>query len=227
MPRHVNETWKDYLGPGALTSFALAALVAIGGLGLPVFACLRRVLRTARADAAAPADAIVVLGRVLEADRPSAVFAARLRHAADLLERGLAPRLIVTGGLTGSASKSEAEAGRELLLSWGVPAERIALEDRSRHTLENLYNVREALRREGASRLVLVSDPLHLERASTLARGLSLEVACSPAVAAPPRPGSPGWYVRALREAYLLHWYHVGVIYSRAIGSERLLSRVT
>lgn len=227
MPRHVSESWRDYLGPGALSSFVLAGLAAVGGVGIPVAACLRRVLRTAGESGAAPADAVLVLGRVLVDNQPSEVFRARLRHGLELWRAGLAPRLIVAGGLTGHASRSEADAGREQLLAWGVPAERVAIEDRSRHTLENLFNVREALRREGDHQLLLVSDPLHLERAATLARGLGLVITCSPATAAPPQPGTAGWYLRALREAYLLHWYHVGVLYSRAIGSERLLSRVT
>jgi hypothetical protein len=33
--------------------------------------------------------------------------------------------------------------------------------------------------------------------------------------------------MRAMREGFLLHWYHVGLAYSRAIGSRRMLERVT
>jgi uncharacterized SAM-binding protein YcdF (DUF218 family) len=188
---------------------------------------LRQVLGHARRDERGPADAILVLGRELEADRPTPVFRARLEHGAALWREGCAGRIVVSGGLTGTASRSEAEAGRETLLELGVPESAIWTEHGSRHTLENLFNVRETLRRHGLARLILVSDPLHLARAVALARGLALEVACSPAVAAPPRPGSAAWWLRATREAFLLHWYHVGVAYSRAIGSERMLARVT
>lgn len=227
MPRHVDERWTDYLGPGALASFTLAALAAAGGLGLPVAARLREVLRSARWDERTPSDVILVLGRHLQRDRISEVFRARLDHAVALFSEGCAPRILVTGGLTGSARRSEAEAGREYLLSRGVPPAVLLVEDRSRHTLENLFNARETLRRHGWSTLLLVSDALHLARASALARGLALSVRCSPAPEAPPRRGSPAWWLRAAREAALLHWYHVGVAYSRAIRSERLLSRVT
>jgi len=136
------------------------------------------------------------------------------------------PRL-VSGGWTGTASRSEAAAGREHLVAAGVPDAAIETEERSRHTLENLFYVRESLRARGLGRVVLVSDPLHLARAAALAHGLALDFTCSPAIGAPPQPGAPAWWARALREAFLLHWYHVGVVYSRAIGSERLLARVT
>lgn len=227
MPRHVNERWTDYFGPGALASFGLAAAAAVGGLGLPVAARLRDVLRTARRDERQASDVILVLGRHLQRDRISEVFRARLDHAVSLFAEGLAPRILVTGGMTGDARRSEADAGREYLVSRGVAEAALLVEDRSRHTLENLFNARETLRRQGWSTLLLVSDALHLARASALARGLALTVRCSPAPDAPPRPGSAGWWGRAAREAALLHWYHVGMAYSRAIRSERLLSRVT
>ena len=221
-----NSTFVAELGPGGFSTLALAGLAALVGLGLPVAWRLREVLRGAAGDSPAPADAILVLGRELEADRPTAVFRARLEQGEALWRAGWAPWLVVSGGMTGLAKRSEAEAGREYLVARGVPPPSIWVEDRSRFTLENLYNVRGALRERGLSRVILVSDPLHLARAATLARGLALEVACSAAPSAPPLRGSPGWWLRGAREAFLLHWYHVGVAYSRAIGSQRMLARV-
>jgi len=167
-----------------------------------------------------------VLGRELAGDAVTPVFAKRLDHARDLLAAGWAPRLIVSGGCTGTARRSEAAAGRDYLVARGVATDRIWIEERSRFTLENLFYVRAALRERGLRRLLLVSDPLHLARATAMARGLGLDVACSPAAAAPPRRGTAAWWLRAAREAFLLHWYRVGILYSRALGSEKLLSRV-
>ncbi len=227
MPRHVSQGWSEFLGPGAAASLFLALLTAVGGLGVPIVWRLRQVLRTARRDQREASDAVLVLGRHLEADAVSEVFRGRLDHGLALFRAGLAPRLVVAGGLTGSSRRTEAAAGREYLLSRGAPPESVLAEDRSRHTLENLFNVRETLRRERWSSILLVSDALHLARADALARGLGLTVRLSPAPDAPPRQGSLGWWRRALREAVLLHWYYVGMAYSRAIGSDRLLARVT
>jgi len=225
MPR--NSTFLAELGPGGLSSLTLAFASGLLGVGVPVALRLREVLRSAAGHERRPADAILVLGRELVDDRPTPVFRARLEHGAELWRAGVAPRLLVSGGWTGTASRSEAAAGREHLIAAGVAASAIETEERSRHTLENLYFVRESLRARGLGRIVLVSDPLHLARAAALARGLALDFACSPAPAAPPGRGTAAWWARALREAFLLHWYYVGVAYSRAIGSERLLARVT
>lgn len=214
-------------GPGGVSSLGIALAAAALGLGLPVLWQLRRVLAVARRDVRRPAEAILVLGRRLVDHRPSPVFVARLEHAAALWRAGLAPRLIVAGGLTGRADRTEGKAGRDWLVEHGVPAEAVWTEEHSQHTLENLVYVRATLRAAGLGSLLLVSDPLHLARAATMARGLGLEVACSPAPGCPPRPGSLSWWWRAGREAFLLHWYHCGMAWSRLIGSERQLARVT
>ena len=66
-----------------------------------------------------------------------------------------------------------------------------------------------------------------MARAKATAQGLDLDVRCSPAVEAPPVRGSLAWWQRAAQEAFLLHWYHTGMLYSRLIKSERQLERVT
>ena len=194
---------------------------------MPVAYRARQVLAGASRDERRPSDAVLVLGRELVADQPTDVFCARLDHGARLFHEGWAPRLIVSGGLTGTARRSEAEAGRDYLLSTGLPADAVWTEDSSRHTLENLFFVRETLRHHGWSRLLLVSDPLHLARAVAFAHGLGLDVACSPSRSSPPRAGTAAWWLRAGREGFLLHWYHVGLAYSRLLRSQRLLERVT
>jgi uncharacterized SAM-binding protein YcdF (DUF218 family) len=225
MPPHVSDRWRDFLGPGALPSLAVAALLALLGLGLPVLWRLSQVLSAARRDEQYAADVILVLGRSLEKDRPTPVFEARLAHGAALWRQGLAPRILVTGGLTGRSTSTEAEAGRQFLLAAGVPPQAILLEDRSRYTLENLFHAREILRREDWRRVLVVSDPLHLARARAFATGLGLSTWTSPAIAA--APAGPRWWLRAVTEACLLHWYHSGVLFSRLIGNRRYLARVT
>lgn len=220
-------TFWQMLGPGGLVSFGLALLGGGLLLGVPVFWRLRQVLRAADGNEFSTSDVILVLGRRLQNDRPTRVFEARLDHAAKLLREGMAPRIVIAGGLTGKAKFSEAEIGRERLLGQGIQSDKILVEDRSQHTLENLFNLRETLRGENWSTLLLVSDPLHLARAGALARGLGLDFRCSPATACPPLRGSLGWWTRAFYEAFLLHWYHTGVTYSRIIRSEAQLKRLT
>jgi len=215
------------LGPGGVASLGLALVSCLGLLCLPWGFRFRQVLGGSRGEEPLAADAILVLGRQLEGDQLTEVFVGRLAHAEGLWRQGFAPRIFVAGGTTGSATRSEAEAGRDWLLARGVPAGAILLEDRSQHTLENLFNVRAHLRSEGWQTLLLVSDALHLARAKATARGLDLQVRCSPATGAPPARGSAAWWRRAALEGFLLHWYHTGMLYSRLIRSQRQLERVT
>lgn len=220
-------TFWQKLGPGGLGSLLLALGSGALLIGLPVIWRLRAVRREAKGDSVEAADLILVLGRRLELDQPSPVFQARLAHGEALWRRGVAPRILIAGGLTGGASRSEAEVGAAWLQARGVPFEALLVEDRSQHTLENLFNVREQLRAKSWSRVLLVSDPLHLARARACAQGLGIWVECAPAVGCPPTPRSFGWWRRALMEAFLLHWYHTGMVYTRLVGSRRQLERVT
>jgi uncharacterized SAM-binding protein YcdF (DUF218 family) len=224
-PPHASFLQK--LGPGGAASLGLAMFTFTGLLGLPWLVRLRRVCRGAQGEEPETADAILVLGRRMEADQITEVFRARLAQAEQLWRQGFAPRIFVAGGATGTASRSEAEAGRDWLLGRGLPDAAILLEDRSQHTLENLFNVRVQMREAGWQTLLLVSDALHLARARATAEGLSLSVRCIAAEGSPPQRGTAAWWLRAGQEAFLLHWYHTGMIYSRLIHSERQLKRVT
>lgn len=219
-------TFWQMLGPGGFASLAIALVSGVVSLGIPIWFCHRRVLEASKGEPLRSADAILVLGHRLEGDQLTEVFKRRLEHAASLWLMGLAPRVIVSGGVTGKATWSEAEVGRAWMLEHGVPDELVLVEDRSQHTLENLFNIREDLRTKGWSTLILVSDPLHLARSLAFSRGFGLEVIGSPATACPPHPDSFGWWTRSLREAFLLHWYRIGMVYSRLIRSKRQLSRV-
>src|SRR5213075_3245073 len=63
-------------------------------------------------DQATNADAIVVLGAAQYNGRPSPVFRARLDHAAALYQRGLAPTVLVTGGIGAHDTLDEANVGQ-------------------------------------------------------------------------------------------------------------------
>jgi uncharacterized SAM-binding protein YcdF (DUF218 family) len=215
------------LGPGGAATLGLAVLTILGFAGLPWVFRFRQVLRGIHGDELTPADVILVLGRRLEQDQLTQVFEARLAHAEALWRRGLAPHIFLAGGTTGNARRSEAEAGRDWLVARGVPVEALILEDRSQHTLENLFNVRADMRSAGWLTVLMVTDPLHLARARATAQGLDLDVRCSPAQESPPAPGSFAWWRRAALEAFLLHWYHTGMVYSRLIRSKSSLERVT
>src|SRR5580765_7499937 len=97
-----------------------AILFAVGLLGLTWAAIVVAVAVHASRDEATGADAIAVLGAAQYNGRPSPVFRARLNHAAALYQRGLAPVVLVTGGVGARDTVSEQEVGRRFLLKAGA-----------------------------------------------------------------------------------------------------------
>lgn len=161
-------------------------------------------VRARAAAATAPAccyDAIVVLGAgvvtaapPLRPDPELTDSSDRLWHAARLYHRGLAPRVIVSGGSyaarRGGPPQSEAEAMREVLLAMGVPADRIVLEAGSLNTIDNIREVRALV---GSDRIALVTSGHHMPRALRLAQQANLNVEAFPADWRIVRVAQPEW----------------------------------
>lgn len=138
-----------------------------------------------RRDAAAPADAIVVLGAAQYAGHPSPVLRARLDHALALWKRGLAPRLILTGGTGVGDTTSEAAVSRRYALRRGVPDSAIFLEHEGRTTEQSLGAVADIMRERRMRSAILVSDPFHMLRLHILARRFGLVALTSPTPTSP------------------------------------------
>ncbi len=138
-----------------------------------------------RRDAADPADAIVVLGAAQYAGKPSPVLRARLDHGIALWRRGMAPKLVLTGGVGRGDTTSEAAVGRRYALQQGVPIGAILVEDRGRTTIESLRAVSELAETHDFHRVILVSDPFHMLRVQLLAIRHGLDATTSPTRTSP------------------------------------------
>ena len=136
-------------------------------------------------DRARTADAIVVLGAAQYVGRPSPVLKARLDHAITLWSRGLAPLLIVTGGMGAGDTTSEGAVSRLYALRHGVPDSAILVEGRGRTTRESLETVADMMAARRLDQAILVSDPFHMLRLSILAGGLGLVPYTSPTPTSP------------------------------------------
>lgn len=161
-----------------LALVAVAASLWLASAGL--------VLWFASTDRAAPAEAIVVMGAAQYRGRPSPVLRSRLDHAVALYARGIAPRLVLTGGIAEGDVQSEAAVSRTYVMAQGVPDTALLQENEGRTTSESLRHVAQLLEARGLTRVVVVSDGFHLFRAWTAARHHGLRVRTSPA-----RPGDP------------------------------------
>lgn len=156
--------------------------LALLGLLLPVLFLgwtAAGVWQTARLDQRPRSDAIVVLGAAQYDGKPSAVFKARLDHARNLYEAGVAPLIVVLGGKRPGDRFTEAQAGAAYL-ERDLPADRVTGVKAGATTLDSLRRFTGVAEQRGIKRIVLVSDPLHLARARQMAQDLGFEAAVSP-----------------------------------------------
>ncbi len=140
--------------------------------------------RYASIDHAAAADAIVVFGAAEYAGKPSPVYRARLDHAKDLYDRGIAPLIITLGG-DGGDQFSEGGVGRDYLMGAGVPESALIAETHSYSTSQSARRLAVIARANNLHKLVVVSDATHLFRIHAICAADGLDVLTSP------RPSMP------------------------------------
>lgn len=155
------------------------------------------VLVTSQHDQRRAADAIVVLGAAQYNGRPSPVLRARLDHALGLYREGLAPLIVVTGGVGRGDTISEALVGRRYLMAHQVPAESVVAQPEGRSTAASMSAVAAWLGERGTRRVLLVSDPFHMFRLRIEARRTALEAYGSPTESSP-ISDNPGLELRYL-----------------------------
>jgi uncharacterized SAM-binding protein YcdF (DUF218 family) len=146
-------------------------VLVLGCLAIAIVAgyATYRIWAKGQLDDRRPADTIVVMGAAQYDGRPSPVFAARLDHAIQLFQAGIAPRLVVTGGKAAGDRTTEAAAARRYAIDHGVPAAAILAEDGSRTTLESIRAVAGVLHDNGLETAVFVSDRPHMLRVLRMA----------------------------------------------------------
>ena len=93
----------------------------------------------------------------------------RLTATVDLSRRYTDARIFLSGGaghiLGGNARMSESQVARQILVSLGVPPQRIEMEERSRNTCENGTESKTALQPKLGELWLLVTSASHMPRA--------------------------------------------------------------
>jgi uncharacterized SAM-binding protein YcdF (DUF218 family) len=135
---------------------------------------------TSKRDERPKSDAIVVMGAAQYDGWPSPVFQTRLDHARGLYEEGVAPLIIVLGGRQEGDRSTEAEAGAAYL-EQDLGAKAVTGVKAGSTTLESLKLLTGFAKDRHISKIVIVSDPLHLARAEEFAEDLGFEASSSPA----------------------------------------------
>jgi uncharacterized SAM-binding protein YcdF (DUF218 family) len=139
------------------------------------WAAIARSLAPASNTSLSRFDAIIVLGSPADSDgNPTPTQLARVTEAVREYERGVAPRLILTG--TAAHNRFvEAEVMARSAKAQGIPASAIVLEPEAQDTIQNAcYSVR-IMKAHGWRSAEVVSSPWHLERAGLIFRQLPVE----------------------------------------------------
>jgi uncharacterized SAM-binding protein YcdF (DUF218 family) len=169
-----------------------------------------QIMREGGVDEARRADAIVVFGAAEYVGHPSPVYRARLDHAYDLFQRGLAPVIITTGGAGKDPRFSEGQVGRDYLEGRGVPDVNLIAETQGGSTDESAQRVAVIMHANNMKTALLVSDAYHLYRAKQMMAREGFTVYVSPRPGSIPKTAFARW-MAALRESfsYILYRAHV------------------
>jgi uncharacterized SAM-binding protein YcdF (DUF218 family) len=188
---------------------AIALVVATAVVSLKVASVATQIQQVSLLDEAQPADAIIVLGAAEYRGRPSPVLEARLNHALILYLKGMAPRVITTGGAGGDPVFTEGSVGRAYLTQHGVPPEAVVVEREGESTAQSVAAVVEIMRRMNLRSAIVVSDGYHIFRVKKMLESSGLKVYGSPRPSIPPGEWRARWQDLKQAVGYLL--WRVGI----------------
>jgi uncharacterized SAM-binding protein YcdF (DUF218 family) len=161
--------------------------------------------RQSSVDEARQADLIVVMGAAEYHGRPSPVFKARLDHALQLWERGIATHVLTTGGAGGDPNFTEGGVGQAYLVAHGVPPEAVVVEPVAESTAQSAVAIHEIMRRMGLNSCVVVSDGYHIYRTKRMLERNGIAVFGSPRPGAVPE-GAGKWWLYARQGVGYMLW---------------------
>lgn len=172
---------------GASLCALSVVLLAIGGL-TPVSALLLSILenRFPQPQLSAPPTGVITLGGPVDVDLSPARHtitmnggAERVTETAVLAVRYPQARIFLSGG-TGRfgdpGENTESSLTRKLLIEFGIPANRIETEDKSRTTAENAAFTYAALKPKPGERWLLLTSASHMPRAVGAFRKVGFDV---------------------------------------------------
>lgn len=129
------------------------------------------------------ADAIVVFaGGVGESGKAGEGYEERVEYAVKLYRQGYAKNIIFSSGYM--FVYKEPVIMKALAVSLGVPEEAILIEDKAANTYQNVKFSKKILDEKGWSKILLISSPYHMRRASlvftNLAKNIKVVYTCVP-----------------------------------------------
>jgi len=161
-------------------------------------------------EGARDADAIIVLGAAQYNGRPQDLLTARLEHARQLFDDGVAPRVLTLGGKRPGDRFTEADAGQQYLVGQGVPADRVLGVGEGNDTIGSIKAAAALMKDRGWASAVVVTDPWHELRSTSMLRDQGVVALGSPTRTGP-SVADNGVKVRyVVRETFAYLAYELG-----------------
>ena len=165
----VSEPTRRRASRGSRLSRRGKIIVVFMGLVVAIlgWACLARALAPTGNTSVSRFDAIIVLGATIDRDgNPGRTVLSRLTEGVHEYERGVAPRILVTGGE--QHGRIQADVMARVLEAQGVPASAILIEPEAGNTIENACFSDHMLKARGLTSAEVVTSPSHLPRAGII-----------------------------------------------------------
>ena len=110
---------------------------------------------------------LILLGSGLHHDQETFVMLRRVNRAALYLSQNPDCKVVVSGGITGNSTVSEASVMKKMLKDRHIEEDRIIVEDKSQNTRENMLFSKELI--DTNESIVVCSSDYHVFRAKLLA----------------------------------------------------------
>jgi len=159
-----------------LSGRAILTITAIGSaLLLLAWAILARQLAPLSNTERTRFDVLIVLGMPADSDgNPTPTMLSRVTEAVREYQRGVAPRLILTGGAARNGFV-EARVMARVAHAQGIPESAIFLETEARDTLQNACYAARIMKAHGWHAAEVVSTASHLPRAAMIFSSMPME----------------------------------------------------
>ena len=194
----------NWLGRGGM-------VCALAILGLAAWGALARAVAPRENTSQGKFDVLIVLGDPADADgNPSPTEQARVGEAVREYERGVAGRIIFTGGAAHNQFV-EARVMARTAEAQGIPASAIVEETKAKNTIENACDSVQIMRSHGWDSAEVVTSPNHVPRAGMIFSRLPLRYRMH---AAPPSGPEPAWLTAGTNAMEILKTVHY-LVWSR------------
>jgi uncharacterized SAM-binding protein YcdF (DUF218 family) len=154
-------------------------------------------------------DVLIVLGSPADSDgNPTLMEQARVNEAVREYERGVAPRMIITGGAAHNQFV-EAQVMARTAEAQGIPAQAILKEEQANNTIENACDSLRIMRSHGWDSAEVVTNQNHVPRSAMIFSRLPIKFRMHAAPLMDPEPywiGTDSTAVEILKTVHYLVW---------------------